>query len=260
MSLSVAERSYLFDSLSSPQALRPDGRLAHQLRPIEVYIDFLPSSNGSARIIASDGSECIISVKSKVVDHAVEKDLIQVDIDIAGERDDSLLVESISSLFNKIIDTIDSSKLQLTQKYSFKIFIDVLVLSSYSYPVSLISFGIYSALKSTYLPKLISSFDDLEVEELPTFHDYDLVKLDVSPPLVFVLAIIGDNIFFDPAFNESMVANNGLIISWSQGKVIAPVRTIALNDTYVKGFKPRLVEDAIELVNKYAQDIVKTLD
>ncbi|KAG0664342.1 hypothetical protein C6P44_001071 [Monosporozyma unispora] len=253
------QKSYLFDSLSSAQALRPDGRLPYQFRPIEIYTDFLPSSNGSSRIIASDGSECIISVKSKVVDHTVEKDLVQVDIDIAGERDDSILVESITSLFNKIIDTIDVSKLQLTQKYSFKIYIDVLVLSTYSYPVSLISFGIYSALNSTYLPKLISSFDDLEVEELPTFHDYDLVKLDVSPPLIFVLAIVGDNIFIDPAFNESKVANNGLIISWSQGKVIAPVRTMALNNTYVKGFKPSLVQEGIDLVNKYGQDIVNAL-
>ncbi|CAL9735525.1 exosome complex component Rrp42p [Monosporozyma servazzii] len=259
MSLSITEKSYLFDSLSSPQALRPDGRLPYQFRPIEIYTDFLPSSNGSSRIIASDGSECIISVKTQVVDSTVEKDLIQVDIDIAGERDDSVLVESITSLFNKIIDTIDVSKLKLTQKYSFKIYIDVLVLSTYSYPVSLISFGIYSALNSTYLPKLISSFDDLEVEELPTFHDYDLVKLDVSPPLIFVLAIVGDNIFIDPAFNESMVANNGLIISWSDGKVVAPVRTMALNNAYVKGFKLSLVQEGIDLVNKYAQDIVKAL-
>lgn len=216
MSLSVAEKSYLYDSLASTPSIRPDGRLPHQFRPIEIFTDFLPSSNGSSRIIASDGSECIVSIKSKVVDHHVENELLQVDVDIAGQRDDALVVETITSLLNKVLKSgsgVDSSMLQLTKKYSFKIFVDVLVISSHSHPVSLISFAIYSALNSTYLPKLISAFDDLEVEELPTFHDYDMVKLDINPPLVFILAVVGNNMLLDPAANESEVANNGLIIS-----------------------------------------------
>lgn len=261
MSFSVTEKSYLYDSLSSSSALRPDGRKPYQFRPIEIFTDFLPSSNGSSRIIASDGSECIVSVKCKVVDHTVEEtNLVQVDIDIGGERDDSILVESITSFFNKLLKKVDIQKLQLTKKYSFKIFIDVLVISTYSYPVSLISFGIHSALNSTYLPKLVSSFDDLEVEELPTFHDYDLVKLDVTAPLSFVVAIIGENIFIDPASNESSVANNGLIISFGNDKIISPVKTIALNNSYTKGFNPKLIQNAIDLIEKHASDIIKAFD
>ncbi|GMM54752.1 exosome non-catalytic core subunit [Maudiozyma humilis] len=259
MTLSVAEKSYLYDSLASTPSVRPDGRHQHQFRPIEIYTDFLPSSNGSSRIIASDGSECIVSVKAKVVDHSLDSDLLQVEIDIAGERDDSLITESCTSLFNKVLRSIDTKKLQLTKKYSFKLFIDVLVLSSNSYPVSLISFGIYSALNSTALPKLVSNFDDLEVEELPMFHDYDLVPLEVNAPLVFVLAVVKNNIFIDPAANESEVANNGLIVSWSDGKVIAPIRTIALNETNTKGFNPQLIQQGIKLVDQYAEEIAKAL-
>lgn len=260
MTLSIAEKSYLYDSLASQPSIRPDGRQQYQFRPIEVFTDFLPSSNGSSRIIASDGSECVVSIKSKVVDHTINDDLLQIEIDIAGERDDSLITESCTSLFNKVLKNIDIKQLQLTRKYSFKIFIDVLVLSSNSYPVSLISFGLYSALNSTSLPKLISTFDDLEVEELPMFHDYDLVKLEISPPLVFVLAIVNNNIFIDPAANESEVANNGLIISWSNGKIIAPIRTIALNDSNTNGFNPLLIQEGIKLIEKHASAISTALE
>lgn len=263
MVLSITEKSYLADSLKSSPAIRPDGRAPQQCRPIELFVNFLPSSNGSTRIIASDGSECVVSVKSKVVDHTVEDELVEVDVDIVGQRDDSSMVESTKSFLKKVLKigtTVDPKSLQLTEKYSFKLFIDVLVISSYSNPVSLISFAIYSALRSTYLPKIVSSFDDLQVEEVPTFHDYDLVKLEIKPPLVFLIAVIGNNVILDPAANECEVANNGLILTWCEGKVVSPVRTIALNDNYIEGFDADVLKKGYEMILKYAPDIVRALE
>lgn len=263
MALSVTEKLYLYDSLTGSPSVRPDGRKPHQFRPIEVYTDFLPSSNGSSRIIASDGSECIVSVKGKVVDHTVEDELIHVEIDVAGQRDDSSEVESLTSLLNKVLEPrggIDVSKLRLTKRYSFKIFIDVLVLSSCSNPISLISMTIYTALNCTYLPKLVSSFDDLEVEELPTFHDYDLTKLELSPPVVFVAAVVGDNILMDAAASESEVSSNGLIITWSHGKVVSPIRSVALSDSGVKGFQFSILQKAIKMVEQNAPELLRALD
>lgn len=263
MGLSVTEKLYLYDSLTSNPVVRPDGRKPHQFRPIEVFTDFLPSANGSSRIIASDGSECIVSIKAKVIDHTVEDELIHVEIDIAGQRDDSPQVETMTSLLNNVLEPrggIDVSKLRLTKRYSFKIFIDVLLLSSASHPVSLISMAIHSALNSTCLPKLVSSFDDLEVEELPTFHDYDLVRLELSAPVVFVAAIVGDSILMDAAAAESEVSNNGLIITWSNGKAISPIRTVALNDSDVKGFDPKILQKAITMVEEYAPDVLRALN
>lgn len=259
MVLSVTEKSFLYDSLSSSPCLRPDGRQQHQIRPIEVSTDFLPSSNGSSRVVISDGSECIVSVKSKVVDHTVDSEVIELDVDIAGQRDDTLMVESINSLLKDALHLMDLKKLCLTQKYSFKIMIDVLVVSTYSNPISLISFGIFSALNTTYLPKLVSAFDDLEVEELPMFHDYDMEKLALQPPLVFLIAIIGDNLLVDPEMNESEVANNGLILTWNDGKVISPIRTISLNDSFCKGFKPSLLNQSIDIIEQYAPDVADGL-
>lgn len=168
--------------------------------------------------------------------------------------------EYISSFFNKIIDIIDSSKLQLLiPKYSFKIFIDVLVLSSYSYPVSLISFGIYSALKSTYLPKLISSFDDLEVKELLTFHDYDLVKLDVSPPIsLCFLLLLGITSLSTPHSTKVWQRTSSWLSVGYRGKWLHLLERLHKNNTYVKGFAPILKKkkNAIELKNGYAQGII----
>lgn len=122
MVLSITEKAYLYDSLTLDPPLRPDGRSLYQFRPLEVSNDFLPNSNGSSRVIVSGGSECIVSVKSKVVDHTVDNELLVVDIDIQGHRDDSPLVTSMSSMLSKLLkERIDISRLMLTKKYSFKL-------------------------------------------------------------------------------------------------------------------------------------------
>ncbi|CDO94605.1 unnamed protein product [Kluyveromyces dobzhanskii CBS 2104] len=260
MGLSITEKSFLFDSLTLDPPLRTDGRGSHQFRPIEVSTDFLPNSNGSSHVILSGGSECIVSVKTKVVDHTVESELLVTDVDIQGHRDDSPLVTSMSSLISKLLkQTIDQKKLMLTKRYSFKLYIDVLVLASKSYPVSMISFAIFSALKNTWLPKLISSDDDLEVEELPTFHDYDMVKLDADAPLLFTFAIVGDSVLVDPSFEESLVSNNGLLITWYKDRATSPIRSVGLNNDNVKGFSQHHLEEAIKLIHKYAPDVERAL-
>ncbi|SCU89600.1 LAME_0E04500g1_1 [Lachancea meyersii CBS 8951] len=261
MVMSLTEKRYLQESLLSKPPVRPDGRNAEQFRPIEIFTDFLPTSNGSSKIVASDGTECVVSVKCKVVDHAIEKDLIVVDVDIAGRRDDSPLVQEISSILNRVLLLqTDQEQLRLTKKYSFKLYIDVLVLSSYSHPLTLISFAIYSALNCTQLPTLISSKDDLDVAELPTFHDYDMTELNIAVPIMFTLAICGQNVIVDPASSESDVASNGILVTWYNDKVAAPVRTIGLNEEYTRGINPQSLADSIQLIEALAPKVLGALD
>lgn len=261
MVLSVTEKSYLYDSLSLNPPIRPDGRLPYQFRPIEISTNFLPNSNGSSKILTSDSDECIVSIKSKVIDHTIEDELLLVDVNLSGYRDDSPLVVDISSILNKLLkEKLNLTKLQVTKKYSFKLFIDVLVLSCNSNPISLISFAIYCALNCTFLPKLISNDDDLEIEELPTFHDFDLVKLEFDPPILFIVGIIGSNMFVDPSCNECDVANNGLLITWSRSKITSPIRSIILNDTFIKSFDVEYIQKAISLIEKCAPSVIKALD
>ncbi|AEY95921.1 FADL295Wp [Eremothecium gossypii FDAG1] len=258
--LSVTEQLYLIESLKAVPPIRVDGRAPAQFRPLDAAVNFLPQSNGSARIITSDGSEALVSVKSKVVDHTVTSELIVVDVDITGLREDSPEVSSMASLVRRILAAnVDAGALRLTKKYSFQLSIDVLVLSSQSYPVSLISFAIYAALKTTQLPKLVSGYDDLEVEELPLFHDHDLEPLAVEVPLLFTVAVVGDNVIVDPSAEEASVSSAGLLLTWHGGRVAAPLRSIGLSEHFCSGFRTAHLLKAVELVKTHAPAVARAL-
>ncbi|KAI4178999.1 MAG: hypothetical protein LQ346_007299 [Caloplaca aetnensis] len=64
--LSPSELSYLHTSLSLESPIRPDGRSSTSFRPLVAETDFLPTTNGSARICFADGTEAIVGVKAEV--------------------------------------------------------------------------------------------------------------------------------------------------------------------------------------------------
>lgn len=64
--LSPAELSFLHSSLSLNPPIRPDLRTPTQFRPLIAETDILPSTNGSARICFSDGTETIVGIKAEV--------------------------------------------------------------------------------------------------------------------------------------------------------------------------------------------------
>ncbi|CAK9441306.1 uncharacterized protein LODBEIA_P51750 [Lodderomyces beijingensis] len=282
MILSPAEKDYLYQSLSQPQIVRPDARAVHQYRPLEATTSFLPGSNGSARIRLSDGSECIVSVKSKVVTSAksaststtARPQLIDVDIDIVGIRDDSNYVANLRyQLLNLLQQNFPHEALRLTSRYAFKLFIDCIIISHSPYPLGLISFATYLALKTTKLPALISDVNDEEVAELPTFSDdwdnaqsvEELMRekqlgSSFQPPILITIGIIGDNLIFDPSIEEEQVLENGIIVSFYNGKVITPVMNTSFSSGGFKGFNKSLILKSVSLCNKYCPSITKALD
>ncbi|MCJ1284357.1 hypothetical protein MMC26_003688, partial [Xylographa opegraphella] len=64
--LSPAELAFLHSNLSLVPPIRPDLRLSSQFRPLVAETDFLPGTNGSARICFADGTEAIVGVKAEV--------------------------------------------------------------------------------------------------------------------------------------------------------------------------------------------------
>ncbi|RLV92255.1 Exosome complex component [Spathaspora sp. JA1] len=272
--LSPAERSYLRDSLNSTPIIRPDSRSPHQFRPIEAKTSFLASSNGSARIRLIDGSECIVSVKAKVVDLSTvaNNSLIEVDIDVDSFRDDSNFVTNLKfHILNSLNKIPDINKvLKLTTKYGYKLFIDVIVTTHHSsYPLTLISLATYLALKTTRLPKLISEVNDEEIAEQPTFSDdwaqatliEELLDTKFQPPILLTLGIIGNNIIFDPSIEEEQIIDNSLIMGVYNGKVITPINTVTSSSSeQTKGINSIVLIKAIELGNKYGGMVVNALD
>ncbi|OBA23359.1 hypothetical protein METBIDRAFT_35408 [Metschnikowia bicuspidata var. bicuspidata NRRL YB-4993] len=274
MILSPAERSYLHDSLTASPVIRPDGRKHFQFRPVEAKIDFLPGSNGSSRIRMTDGSECIVSVKAKVVLIAKEDNLVECDVDLAGFRDDSNFVSNLkfnlTDLFTKNFPT---QKLHLTSKYAYKLFIDCVVVSHLSYPLTLITFSAYLALKATRLPLLTSEIDDSEIEEQPTFSDdweraQSLAEIfgmpDFQPPLVVTVGVIGNNLIVDPSETEEQVLENGLLLGWYNGKVISPISNLNLatssNNVNFRGINLSLLVRTISLLGSHCSSLIDAFD
>lgn len=288
--LSPAEKSYLYDSLTQKPIIRPDLRSIHQYRPLVAKTSFLPGSNGSARVRTEDGSECIVSVKSKVVLILEEEEqqqqghnLIEVDIDIVGHRDDSNYVANLKfQLTNLLQQNFPFEVLKLTSKYTFKLYIDCIIISHSCYPLSLISIANYLALKTTRLPLLISDVNDEEIAELPTFSDdWENAKLiqdyhlndntrgggsstKFQPPIFITIGVIGKNLILDPSFEEEQVLENGLIISFYNNKVITPISNtnfaVNSNNSNFKGLDQSLLIQSLTLCNKYCPNIIRALD
>ncbi|ANB13038.1 Rrp42p [Sugiyamaella lignohabitans] len=279
MKYSPAELSYLKESLKASPPIRPDARLETQLRPIEAISNILPTANGSARIRASDGGECIVGVKAKVVPTSSTSELINVDVEISGLKENNSLASTLSSIFQSTLNSSQSlrQRLKLTSRFSFKLFIDVLVLSNQSHPLGLVSLTIYLALLSTKLPLLTSSTDDSKAEEVPVFHDdwdqarplcdIPVTQSDSSkksdshwtPPLILLMAVVGENIFIDPTNAEEQVASTGLFISWSNGSISAPLRTLDIGSTDPQGISSTVLSKAYSIVEQCGQEISDSL-
>lgn len=285
MLLSPSEKQYLYDSLSQSPVIRPDSRSVHQYRPLEATTSFLPGSNGSARIRLLEGSECIISIKAKVVpiDPDTHNDvslsnLIDVDVDIVGYRDDSNYISNLKfQLVNLLHRNFPHEVLQLTSRYAFKLFIDCVIISHLSYPLSLISLATYLALKTTRLPLLISDPNDLQVAEYPTFSDdwdnartIEEIMMDkkigsvFKPPIFITIGVVGKNLIFDPSVEEEQVLENGVVVSFYNNKVITPITNgnfaVNSNNSNFKGLNKLVLVKCINLCNQYCPAIVKALD
>ncbi|KAG7191981.1 uncharacterized protein KQ657_002588 [Scheffersomyces spartinae] len=252
---------------------RPDLRSPHQFRLLEAKTGFLPGSNGSARIRMTDGGECIVSVKSKVVQRAQESNLIEVDVDISGLRDDSNLVTNIKyNLTTLLLQSFPFKCLHLTSRYSYKLYIDCIVISHASYPVTLVSLTTYLALKTTRLPLLVSETNDQDIEELPTFSDdWDDSKLlahmsDIQfrPPILITIGVVGSNILLDPSTEEEQVLDNAIIAGFADDAVTTPIINMNLaynsNNTQFKGLDNKAITESIALCNKYCGALFKALD
>ena len=167
---------------------------------------------------------------------------------------------------------LSGSRLKLTSRFAFKLFIDALVISHTSNPMNLLSLAVYLALKSTRLPKLISSTDDSSAEEIPVFDDdWDHSTFLTSdgingedtlhkPPLLFIFAVIGDNLLIDPSRDEETVAEGGVLIGWENGKVTAPIRFIELGPGRNKGIRPEITSRAYQLALDAGTDVSASLD
>lgn len=222
----------------------------------------------------ADGSECIVSVKTKVVMIDREPNLIECDIDISGFRDDSNYVSDLKfSMTDLFIKNFPVSQLHLTSKYAYKLFIDCIVVSHQNHPATLLTMTAYLALKSTRLPLLISEVDDLEIEEQPTFSDdwdqaqklEDVFKMDLFQPPIFVtVGVVGTNLLMEPSSEEEQVLENAMLVGWYDHRVITPIFNMNLatnsNNANFKGLSASVLPKLVAMCKSHCSAVVAALD
>ncbi|ODV62592.1 exosome non-catalytic core subunit RRP42 ASCRUDRAFT_7141 [Ascoidea rubescens DSM 1968] len=257
-------------------------------------------SDGNECITSVKSSVVIISSSSR--DDSVN--LIDFLFNIPGYRDDSNLVSNLTLTFNKIFNNnfdYSSLKLKNFKNHFFKLSIDILFISNSSdindnyVPLTLISFSSYLALRSTRLPLLINDLEkdeeDLNIDkiktqkevELPMFSDdwSDSTYLfptspssstananQRTPPLIFILAVIDDNLFVDPTIEEQYVSDNGLIVPWCSGNIINPIESTKLSrdpnsdstSSSTVGLNYNHLTKGISLVKEVAAKVASALD
>lgn len=276
MVLSPAERAFIHDGLVAKTVSRADSRHANQYRPLKASCSILPSSNGSSRIYTADGIECITSIKARVVREQELEKLVNIDMEIQGERDDTVITtHTITMLRTALLNTIEPALLRITDKYYFQLNIDVAVLatpddfqsSTYTLQsmVELVSMGVYLALKATRVPKLTSEDHEGDIEEEPTFNDdwdmaQDLIPRDVRPILLFVVGIAGPNVIIDPSLEEQQVLDHGVCMGFHAGAVVAPIQSLVLSSDSTSGVNHRALAGAMDLVRAIGPSVVEALD
>lgn len=257
--LSPAELSFLHDSLSLHPPIRQDLRNASQFRPLVAETDLVPTTNGSARICFSDGTEAIVGVKAELtktsprsfrhlkspaaLDSDMEADApprtpgrnsIEVSVDIPGQREDDALPVFLSSLLTEALTASPqlSTRLQLNARWHWKLYIDVLLLSPpLAYPLPLLSLTVHLALRATRLPRLTS-----EPQDDPLFDDdWDaaepLYAGAARPPVTLLVAAVSGNILFDPTGSELAVADAAVAVSFAATAASSSSSTKALSST-----------------------------
>lgn len=269
--LSPAERSFLHDLLVAVPPVRPDLRAPLQFRPLEALVGFLPLLNGSARLRLTDGSECIVLVKLRVVVLATTPLLVEVDVDVAGHRDDLNFAATLKHVLHTILEAhIPREWLQLTTKYAFKLFVDCVVVAHTLYPLTLVLMALYLALRLCRLPRLVLRRDDAEVEEQPTFSDdwaeaapLIPVLLGAQPPLLLVVALAGNNVFVDPLFEELEVCDSAVVCGYVPGVgVVPPLTTVLVGQQGhgTRGLRPEAFPAVHLLVETCGKAVATALD
>ncbi|KAB8338960.1 hypothetical protein FH972_021900 [Carpinus fangiana] len=249
--LSPPELHFLSSSLSQTPPIRPDLRSATQFRPLVAETNVLPSTNGSARVCFSDGTEAVAGVKLELERSPPSRSIsstgtdtrneevrstnefrttlvqgsdawLEVSIEIPGFRDDESLPMFLAAMLSEALLANGNvqDKLWINDRWHWKLYIDILSLSPpLSYPLPLLSLTTHMALLSTALPRLKSDpkddplFDDDWAAAVPLFPRAASGVYAVRPPITLLVITIGDNIIFDPTKEELAVANGVVAVS-----------------------------------------------
>lgn len=226
LSLARSRTELDFIEAGVAQDVRADGRRRIDYREISVAVDVHPSANGSARVILGQGAtEVLAVVKAELSQPSHEhpkRGKLEVNIEVSPlallhretARDGEDLNADLTKAFETFLiraEALDMEALCITPgRFSWTVYLDVLILEGQGNLLDTISFAAYAALRTARLPKIDAISGGLDAANDP-IEDFELSSTDITEaiglpiknlPICISLNRIGNFLVVDTAADE----------------------------------------------------------
>ena len=258
--LSKSERDFVHSLID--HGVRVDGRTHDQIRPFSVDMDILPLSPSSCRVVwgrgYGDTTELIVSVCTEVMKSEISDPQISVK-SISGAFgsgvDGTEICQVVFSTLQHFLENstaLEPSQFVISNSpYSWKLFIDVLIIKAAGAIYEAAMIGIRETLRKLRFPQMIitpgETISELHFdidENKPYLKLIDKEKL----PFAISFAPVGDTLIRDPSPLEVAVVQSLLVIGVGINNSI-----LGLNHFGERGMKPAVISDVQERIAYYIE-------
>jgi exosome complex RNA-binding protein Rrp42 (RNase PH superfamily) len=221
--------------------IRIDGRGKSSIRNHEIIDNIIPSCLSSLKLIYNDNQkEMIFAIKGEIIqlgEHIASMDrLLNVSIDSMYKMEDMKLKKQIENYIETLIfSKVPMENLKIdknnTGDYYWKIYLDIYVFDYLKMSLlQMLSIGTKAVIQKIKLPNLVlftneitgnKEFDLVENYEDVSDKEKEIsVMANIDLPDIYVLAVLNNEVYFDPTEEETSVATSIVIISSYRGKIV----------------------------------------
>lgn len=260
--LSKGEKDYVHKLLDSNNRL--DGRQADEIRPFKVQMNPLPLSPSSCLVTWGHGygdtTEIMVALNLEVM--KTENSTPQISVkSLAGSFGENVDGTEICQVVRSTLDhflqnshALDASTFIIkNSNYSWKIFIDVLIIKACGAVYEAAMIGIRETLKALTFPQLLITPGETNAElhfdiddNKPSQKLIDEDKL----PYAISFAPIGDSLLRDPTPLEVAVVGSFLVIGVSNNTILG------LNHFGERGMKSTVLGEIQDKIDVYLQPLL----
>ncbi|XP_014259733.1 exosome complex component RRP42 [Cimex lectularius] len=228
--LSPEEKIYIVHGIEAN--MRVDGREQLQFRPIEVETGLMPNCMGSARVLLGK-TDLIACISVDTITPLVERPdegKLEFYIHFSGitspefeGRKGEQKSDQISTIFNKLYSSVRLNSLCIEPRLkSWKLNIDVCVLSLDGNLYDAVSFATKAALSSTNIPNMIVTNEDKGEKEFKISEDpSDTWVPDISDiPCFITVSKVGESFIVDATSNEEQCTTFSCVVAVTESGLI----------------------------------------
>ncbi|KAK2723255.1 exosome complex exonuclease RRP42-like [Artemia franciscana] len=267
VAICIPEKTFILHGVDDD--LRNDGRSYLDYRPLAIETGILPQPNGSCRVRLAT-SDILVATKLELEQpdkNSSKEGKIEFFVDCSanatpefegrgGNEFGNLIAQHLSRAYGhpSVLDL--ETLCVVPEKYSWKIFVDILILQCGGNLFDAVSLAVKGALFNTEIPKIsVTSVDggepELEVSDDPK--NVWRLPSELFPCLV-TLCMIGDNCIVDPTAEEEACSKVAFVFGVTENKRIVATRKM-------KGgsISPESLAKALEVAGNLGEVLNKAL-